>query len=50
MYIFRVGRSSRSPLETSGVRYSDTIEGLLPSEMMLLAGLVGEGGEWEEER
>ena len=50
MYFFRVGRSSRSPLETSGVRYSDTIEGLLPSEMMLLAGLVGEGGEWEKER
>jgi hypothetical protein len=24
------------------VRYSDTIEGLLPSEMMLLAGLVGD--------
>ena len=27
------------------MRYSDAIEGLLPSEMMLLAGLVGNEGE-----
>ena len=42
---YSVGRSSQSPLETSGIRYSDSIEGLLPSEMMLLADLVGDDGE-----
>ena len=44
---YSVGLSSQSPLETSGIRYSDAIEGLLPSEMMLLAGLGGDDGDGE---
>ena len=49
-----VARSTYAPMETAGIRKSDVIEGLLPSELALLAGAhyppTGAGEPNEEER